>query len=150
MGGREVPPRTGLGGRAPRGTGGRPVRVWASSAVVPPRVEQERSQRVATWVAEDQIMVVWTLTPVEIVSALRRLVREHSVEEAVARVVETRLDELVHAGHVIVDVDPVTSRATRRLGLHPLRALDALQLGAALQWAEGYPEGRTLHTFDSR
>jgi predicted nucleic acid-binding protein len=126
------------------------VRVWDSSAVVPLLVEQERSQRVATWVAEDQIMVLWTLTPAEIVSALRRLVREHSVEEAVARVVEVRLDELVHACHVIVDVDPVKSRATRLLRLHPLRAFDALQLGAALHWAEGYPEGRTLHTFDSR
>ena len=126
------------------------MRVWGRSARVPLRVEQERSPRVATWVAEDQIMVVWTLTPVEIVSALRRLVREHSVEDAVARVVEVRLDERVHACHVIVDVDPVTSRATRRLRLHPLRAFDALQLGAALQWAEGYPEGRRLHTFDSR
>ena len=126
------------------------MRFWDSSAVVPLLVEQERSQRVATWVAEDQIMVLWTLTSVEIVSALRRLVREHSVEEAVARVVEVRLNELVHACHVIVDVDPVTSRATRRLRLHPLRAFDARQLGAALQWAEGYPEGRTLHTFDSR
>ena len=85
-----------------------------------------------------------------VVSALRRPVREPSVEDAVARVVEVRLDERVHACHVIVDVDPVTSRATRLLRLHPLRAFDARQLGAALQWAEGYPEGRTLHTFDSR
>ena len=109
------------------------MRFWASSAVVPLLVEQERSQRVATWVAEDQIMVLWTLTSVEIVSALRRLVREHSVEEAVARVVEVRLNELVHACHVIVDVDPVKSRATRPLRLHPLRAFDALQLATQVR-----------------
>jgi hypothetical protein len=29
-------------------------------------------------------------------------------------------------------------------------AFDALQLGAALHWAEGHPQGRTLHTLDSR
>jgi hypothetical protein len=27
---------------------------------------------------------------------------------------------------------------------------DALQLGAALLWAEGHPEGRTLYTLDAR
>ena len=38
----------------------------------------------------------------------------------------------------------------RLLRLHPLRAFDALQLGAALHWAEGQPQERTLHTLDGR
>ncbi|MGH9318953.1 MAG: hypothetical protein ACRD3V_03565, partial [Vicinamibacteria bacterium] len=40
--------------------------------------------------------------------------------------------------------------ATRLLRLHPLRAFDACQLGAALRWAEGLPQGRILHTLDRR
>ncbi len=126
------------------------MRFWDSSAVIPLLVEQEPSSRVAAWVAEDDTMVLWTLTPVEVTSAVRRLVREQILTEQIARLAEDRMDELVRACHVIIDVDPVKSLATRLLRLHPLRAFDALQLGAALHWAEGQPQGRTLHTLDSR
>ncbi len=95
-------------------------------------------------------MVLWTLTPVEVVSALRRLVREEVLREEVARAAETRMEELVRVCHVIVDVDAVKSLATRLLRLHSLRAFDALQLGAALHWTEGHPQGRTFHTLDGR
>ena len=60
------------------------------------------------------------------------------------------MDELVRACHVIIDVDAVKSLATRLLRLHPLRAFDAMQLGAALCWAEGHLQGRTFLTLDAR
>jgi uncharacterized protein len=126
------------------------VRFWDSSAVVPLLVEQGASSRVTAWVAEDRAMVLWTLTPVEVVSALRRLVREGAIDEGAARRGETRLDELLVACHVVVDVEPVKAAAARLLRLHPLRAFDALQLGAALHWAEGNPLGQFLHTLDNR
>jgi predicted nucleic acid-binding protein len=126
------------------------VRFWDSSAVVPLLIAQDASSRAAAWVAADDTIVLWTLTPVEVVSALRRLVRERSLEEDTAWLAETRLDELVRSCHLIVDVEPVKSLATRLLRLHPLRAFDALQLGAALLWAEGHPRGRTVHTLDGR
>lgn len=126
------------------------MRFWDSSAVVPLLVEQKSSSRVAAWVAGDDAMVLWTLAPVEIVSALRRLVRDKALAEEIARLAEVRLVEIVRACHVIIDVEPVKSLATRLLRIHPLRAFDALQLGAALHWAEGHPQGRTLHTLDSR
>ena len=118
--------------------------------MVPLLVEQEPSSRVADWVAGDDAMVVWTLTPVEVVSAFRRLVRDQVLDEGVARVAEIRLDEIVRTCHVIIDVEPVKSLATRLLRLHPLRAADALQLGAALHWADGHSQGRTVHTLDDR
>ncbi|MBI5628106.1 MAG: type II toxin-antitoxin system VapC family toxin [Candidatus Rokubacteria bacterium] len=126
------------------------MRFWDSSAVVPLLVEQEPSHRVSAWAAEDDALVLWTLTPVEVVSALRRLVRERTLDEAVARRAEDRMDELVRACHVIIDVDAVKSLATRLLRLHPLRAFDAMQLGAALHWAEGHPQGRPFLTLDAR
>ena len=126
------------------------MRFWDSSAVVPLLVEQEASSRAAAWVADDDALVVWTLTPVEIVSALRRLVRDTTLEEERARLAEVRLDEVVRACHVVIDIEPVKALALRLLRLHPLPAADALQLGAALHWAEGHPQGRTLHTLDSR
>ena len=126
------------------------MRFWDSSAVVPLLIEQDPSSRAAAWVARDDAMVVWTLTPVEVVSALRRLVRDQTLDEAIARAAEVRMEEIVRTCHVIIDVEPVKSLATRLLRLHALRAADALQLGAALHWTEGHPQGRTLHTLDSR
>ncbi len=126
------------------------MRFWDSSAVVPILIEQQASSRVAAWVAADSIMAVWTLTPVEVASALRRLVRDQALEEEVARQAERRMEDIVGLAHLVVDIEPVKLTATRLLRLHPLRAFDALQLAAALHWAEGYPQGRTLHTLDTR
>lgn len=126
------------------------MRFWDSSAVIPLLVEQKPSARVAAWIAEDDTMALWTLTPVEVASALRRLVREQALKEDLARLAEARLDEMILTCHVVIDVEPIKSLATRLLRIHPLRAFDALQLGAALHWAEGYPQGRTLHTLDTR
>ena len=126
------------------------MRFWDSSAVVPLLVEQHASARAAAWVTADAALVLWTLTPVEVISALRRLAREGVLDEPAVQQAETRLGELVGACHVVLDVEPVKALATRLLRLHPLRAFDALQLGAALHWAEGHPRGRTLHTLDQR
>ena len=95
-------------------------------------------------------MTLWTLTSVEVVSAFRRLVGERALEEESARIAERRLDHLLQRSHVVDDVSEVKRQATRLLRVHPLRAFDSLQLGAAFLWAEGHPEGRTLHTLDER
>lgn len=95
-------------------------------------------------------MVLWTLTAVEVASAFRRLVRDQALEESDARLAERRLDQLVRTCHLVIDVPGVKEIATRLLRFHSLRAFDALQLGAALLWAEGRPGGRTLHTLDVR
>jgi predicted nucleic acid-binding protein len=126
------------------------VRFWDSSAVVPLLVEQAASSRAAAWLSDDEGLALWTLTPVEVVSALRRLLREQAIEEDVARLAEGRMAEIVRACHLVIDVEPVKSLAARLLRLHPLRAFDALQLGAALHWAEGQPQERILHTLDGR
>jgi predicted nucleic acid-binding protein len=87
---------------------------------------------------------------VEVASALRRLVREQAIDEDVARLAEARMGEVLRACHLVIDVEPVKALAGRLLRLHPLRAFDALQLGAAMHWAEGQPEARLLHTLDGR
>lgn len=126
------------------------MRFWDSSAVVPLLVVQQASPHAAAWIGADDAMVIWTFTSVEVISALRRLVRESAIDEEAARLAENRVEELVRVSHVVIDVDPVKAHATRLLRLHPLRAFDAVQLGAALHWAEGHPQGRTLHTLDGR
>jgi predicted nucleic acid-binding protein len=113
-------------------------------------MEQEASARAVAWMAADDAIVLWTLTPVEVVSALRRLVRDRALAEEIAHEAEARMDELIRTSQMVIDVEAVKPLATRLLRLHPLRAFDALQLAAALHWAEGHPQGRTFHTLDNR
>lgn len=123
---------------------------WDGSAVVPLLVKQNTSSRARAWVAADAAIVLWTVTSVEVVSALRRLVREQALDEPAAHQAEARLEEMVDTCHVVVDMESVSAISTRLLRIHPVCAFDALQLGAALHWAEGRPQGRTLHTLDNR
>jgi predicted nucleic acid-binding protein len=44
----------------------------------------------------------------------------------------------------------VEREARALLEQYPLRAADALQLAAALEWCEGKPKGRVFLTFDQR
>jgi predicted nucleic acid-binding protein len=126
------------------------VRFWDSSAIVPLAVEQASSGEAERWAAEDPDVVVWTLTRVEAVSALRRLVREESLLEAEAHRAERVLGEILSRAHAVADVERVKEAACRLLRVHALRAADALQLGAALAWADGAPRGLVVHTLDRR
>jgi hypothetical protein len=76
--------------------------------------------------------------------------RENSLTEDHARAAELRAEEFASGSYIVADVDSVKALATRLLRVHALRAADALQLGAALVWAGGRPEGKTLHTLDER
>lgn len=126
------------------------MRFWDSSAVVPLVVEQKGSREAREWIAQDSRMVIWTLTTVEVVSAIRRLVRNGALDESLAIDAEDRAADLSRLTNVVSDVERVKSLACRMLRVHPLRAADALQLGAALAWADGDPAGRILHTLDQR
>jgi predicted nucleic acid-binding protein len=123
---------------------------WDSSALIPLLVGQPGSARVDRWIGEDPALAIWTLTPVEVSSALQRMLRDGAVDEALSRDAERRADELTSASHVVVAIEHVKAQARRLLRFHSLRAADALQLGAAVEWSGGRPSGRTLHTLDTR
>jgi predicted nucleic acid-binding protein len=126
------------------------MRFWDSSALIPLLVGQPASTRVDDWLHGDPAIAIWTLTPVELSSALQRLLREGSLTEVLTDAAEKRMLELVQSCHLVVSIEHVKSQARRLLRLHPLRAADGLQLAAAVEWAGGRPQGRTLHTFDTR
>jgi len=126
------------------------VRFWDSSALVPLVVRQPGSAEVDRWLEEDSEVVAWTLTRVEVVSALRRLVRDGELGERAARQAENVAAALLERTHVVTDVERVKEIAVRLLRVHALRAADALQLGAALIWADGAPGGLVVHTYDRR
>lgn len=126
------------------------MRFWDSSAIIPLLVQQGSSTQADAWYEEDPQIVLWTLTSVETISGLQRLARDGLLKESEALTAEERLHHLVGAAHVVVQIEPVKAVATRLLRLHPLRAADALQLGAALCWSQNQPEGRFLITLDAK
>ena len=126
------------------------MRFWDSSAIVPLIVEEPATKDATLWIAEDSEMTVWTLTPIEIVSALERRVREGTLKELEAIAAEDLGLELLKSAHEIAALEPAKGLARRILRTHPLRAADSLQLAAAILWAEGAPEGAVVHTFDHR
>jgi hypothetical protein len=126
------------------------LRFWDSSALVPLVVRQPASPEADRWLGEDADVVTWTLSAVEVASALGRLVRAGELAERTARQAEDLAARLLDRTHVVGDVERVKEVALRLLRVHALRAADALQLAAALVWADGAPRGLVLHTFDRR
>ena len=112
------------------------MRFWDSSALVPLLLSERDTARTERWLRDDSDVVVWTLTRVELLSALARR-RRH--EPAAARHLSTAREELLVAWDrwsEITAIDLVRRHAERLVETHPLRAADALQLGAALVAAE--------------
>jgi predicted nucleic acid-binding protein len=94
--------------------------------------------------------VVWWATPVEIASALARLVRLNHLSPAEwtkARGLSSRLAE---SWSVIQPVESVRMSALQIIENYDLRAADALQLAAALTWCQNKPQGRVFLTADHR
>jgi predicted nucleic acid-binding protein len=126
------------------------MRFWDSSAVVPLIVAQAASSQADAWLSEDPEIALWTLTAVEVASAVRRLVREGLLGEREANAAEARADELIETSHVVMNIETVKVQARRLLRLHSLRAADAMQLGAALEWAGSRPTDRLFVTLDAQ
>jgi predicted nucleic acid-binding protein len=126
------------------------VRFWDSSALVPAMADEPASGQVVPLMRSDPAVVVWWASPVECASAAARRRREGLLR---ARDLETflrALRELGEVWQVVVPGPAVRDLAIRLLQVHDLRAGDALQLAAALAWADGRPEGRDFVTLDDR
>ena len=126
------------------------MRFWDSPALVPSSSSNQSLQRSSDGLLRTRPSLHGTLTPVELVAALRRLVRDGALVERAAREAEEVVRDLIARAHIVSDVERVKALTIRVLRVHALRAADALQLGAALAWSDGHTEGAILHTFDKR
>lgn len=118
--------------------------------MIPLCLTEQQTPSVAALLKDDQHMVVWWGTSVECYSALARLRREgHLTQEA-----EDQAGKVLHVlAEAWTEVEPteqLRQAADRLLRLHPLRAGDALQLAAALVWAERAPRGHVCVCLDSK
>jgi len=125
------------------------VRFWDSSALVTLVLDQPRTAQARQLHAQDPELMVWWASAIECASAIARIHRDGQLsdsEDARARGLLTALRASwfeVQAG------DAIRDQALRILRLHPLRAADALQLAAALEWSGSPPAGQFI-SFDQR
>jgi predicted nucleic acid-binding protein len=123
---------------------------WDSSAVIPMLVPEARSAEMAALLGSDRAPALWWGGSVECQSALHRRRREEILTRAALDEALARLARLVEDVDVVAPTAGLRRRAGRALAAHPLRAADALQLAAALVWADDAPVGEGFVSLDDR
>lgn len=126
------------------------MRYWDSSALISLFVDEPESESRTSLLKEDAQVVTWWGSKIECASALNRLHREQSLDEGGLTQALSNLDAFYETCIEILPSEGVRKRAVRLLRVHPLRAADALQLGAALVAAREDPSSLSLVTSDDR
>ena len=126
------------------------MKFWDASALVPLLVDDSTTSHLQQLVSGDATMLVWWATEVECASAIARLERDRHLDESGVQVAFQRLHLLAAAWNEIDPSDAVREASIRFLRVHPLRAADSLQLGAAFIAAEGRPTTLEVVTLDDR
>ena len=126
------------------------MRFWDTSALVPLVVDEASTAAVRHLLLRDSDVLLWTLTSVELLSALGRLSRQTAELGDLLPAMRAQAVELVSRCAVVTDVDGARRRAERLVGVHPLAAADALQLAAALVACDDRPERLEFVTLDGQ
>ena len=126
------------------------MRFWDTSALVPLFVAEAATPRARRWLADDPDVTVWTLARVELLSALAR--RRRLQPSAAPRLLQARREALAtwERWSEVTAVELVRRHAERLVETHPLRAADALQIGAALVVAGADPPTLEFVTLDDQ
>ncbi|MGD0368507.1 MAG: type II toxin-antitoxin system VapC family toxin [Acidobacteriaceae bacterium] len=122
---------------------------WDSSALVPFCARQKASPNTHRLLGQYSV-VVWWATPVEVRSALERLLRTGDLSAAERTGAEKRLDRLRKGWSELAPTEILRDQAEMLLARFPLSAADALQLAAAMTWTSGHPRGRVFICGDAR
>ena len=125
------------------------MRFWDASAIVPLCLAQPLTAESRTMLAKDREMVVWWGSSIECASAIARLHRERHLTDQDERLATETLAVLRRSWFEVQPGESIREQAVRLLRLHPLRAPDALQLAAALEWS-GAPVRGIFTCFDDR
>ena len=116
---------------------------WDASALAPLCVRQGITpQAIALYKTHDA--VVWWATPVEIASALARLLRMKQLDSRAWARSHKLAGTLADSWSVIQPSDALRATSTKLVDRYDLRAADSFQLAAALEWCEYAPQGRVF------
>ncbi|MDO9558191.1 MAG: type II toxin-antitoxin system VapC family toxin [Syntrophales bacterium] len=109
---------------------------WDSSAIIPLFIEESCSAVLQEIVLKDMGMVIWWGTVLECRSALSRSQREGKITDSEEDQALEIIRQMSEAWSEVLPGEKIRSIAARLLMTHPLRAADALQLAAAIIWAD--------------
>lgn len=126
------------------------MKFWDSSAIVPLLVEVKETDYCLKTLSDDQEMLIWCLSGLEVMSALCRLVREESINERYFQATKRHLKDFIERAYEVKAIEQVKQRAVRLLEVHPLRAADACQLASALVATHEDPDRLVIVSFDQR
>lgn len=126
------------------------MKFWDTSAVVPLLVQQRNSERAEQVFRGDTELVVWWGARVECVSALAQLEREASIAAESLSAAFGRLQQFAKIWDEVQPTERLRGAAERLLRVHQLRAADAFQLAAMVEWGDGEPQELDVVCFDDR
>jgi predicted nucleic acid-binding protein len=126
------------------------MRFWDSSSIVPLILAESTTGTLKTLIEPRGLMMVWWGTPVEVVSAMARRVRDGVLDAARFAQSRRRLEILAEGWQEVAPSDHLRGLAERAVRVHELRAADAFQLGAAMVVAEGAHSAVEIVTLDRR
>src|SRR5258708_22251865 len=122
---------------------------WDASALVPLLVRQSNTSH-AVGLYKTLDVVVWWATPVELASAVARLLRTGKISTGEFAKIRKLANALFASWAVISPTDAVRSTAMELVERYDLRAADSLQLAAALHWCGEVSQGRIFVSGDQR
>jgi uncharacterized protein len=124
------------------------MKFWDSSAIIPLCIEEPQTRTVQDIAKKDGALVVWWGTLVECYSAFSRLRRDGALTTKEDTQIRALLASLADTWTEIEPSDDIRDITLRLLQNYPLRAADALQLAAAVVWAEKLPRGHQAVCLD--
>jgi predicted nucleic acid-binding protein len=127
----------------------KPVAFWDASVLVTLCADQTPTPLALSFEGKYRI-AVWWATHVEIASALAQLLRQQKITAAEYAHAKQQAEQLANIWRVVAPSPRIAFQARVLLEWYTLRAADALQLAAALEWCEGQPNGKVFLTFDKR
>lgn len=121
---------------------------WDTSALLPAFFLEPTSQVMQELYTQMSPKTIWTLTPVEFITALARLEREQKLTPQAKQEIRSHFEFVLPTFDLITDIETVKNRACKIVNIHPLKSSDALQLAAALAACLDNPLGHSFITLD--
>jgi hypothetical protein len=126
------------------------MRFWDSSAIIPLLVLEDKTEYCISAFQTDKEIMVWTMSKVEVFSALCRSFRENTLTEGTFELAKKRMTDLFDIAFKIASMSKVKERALRLLQVHTLKASDALQLASVLVATQEVTSKLPIMCFDEK
>lgn len=123
---------------------------WDTSSIVPVCLNEPRSQNARRLWRQFVVKYVWRETVVEIESAFARLEREQLINANITASYKKLLSGVERDWTIVPATDRQIELARTYPSIYGLKAMDSLQLAAALVWCKKLPKNKDFVSADAR